>query len=45
MTILTSAAQPNSADFRANTEAMQAVVDNLKQTVDTIKQGGGDAAR
>ena len=45
MTILTSAAQPNSADFRANTEAMQAVVDNLKKTVDNIKQGGGDAAQ
>ncbi|MDG2205503.1 MAG: carboxyl transferase domain-containing protein, partial [Alphaproteobacteria bacterium] len=45
MTILTSAAQPNSADFRSNTEAMQAVVDNLKQTVDNIKQGGGDAAQ
>ena len=45
MTILTSAAQPNSADFRANTEAMQAVVDNLKKIVDNIKQGGGDAAQ
>jgi 3-methylcrotonyl-CoA carboxylase beta subunit len=45
VTILTSAGQPNSADFRANTEAMQAVVNNLKQTVDNIKQGGGDAAQ
>ncbi len=45
MTILTSAAQPNSADFLANTDAMQAVVDNLKHTLDTIKQGGGDSAQ
>ena len=45
MTILKTAAQPNSADFRANREAMETVVADLESVVSTIKLGGGEAAR
>jgi len=45
VSILKSTAQPTSAEFRANTDAMQGVIDELHATVSTIKQGGGEAAR
>ncbi len=36
---------PRSDEFRANAEAMQALVADLRATADTIRQGGGEAAR
>ena len=45
MSVLKTAAQPKSAEFRANSEAMKAIVDDLQDVVSTIKLGGGDAAR
>ncbi len=45
MTILKTTAQPNSADFRSNSDAMQKLVDDLHQTVAEIELGGGEAAR
>src|SRR5574343_646249 len=45
MTILKSQLNPRSADFQANAQAMQAVVDDLRNTVDKIALGGPEAAR
>jgi len=45
VSVLKTAAQPKSAEFRANSEAMKAIVDDLQDVVSTIKLGGGDAAR
>lgn len=36
---------PRSEDFKANAEAMQKVVDDLRDKVEKIMLGGGDAAR
>ncbi len=36
---------PRHADFRQNAEAMQAIVDDLRQKVAAVAQGGGEAAR
>ena len=44
MAIINSKLDPKSADFAANTEAMQAQVDNLHATLETIHQGGGSKA-
>ncbi len=45
MTQLTSTHNPKSPEAQANAAAMQALVDDLKQTVDTVKLGGGEKAR
>jgi len=45
MTILKSQLNPRSADFQANAEAMRAVVDDLRATVDKVALGGPEAAR
>src|SRR5450830_1262279 len=42
---LDSKLNTRSEDFLHNTTAMQAIVDDLKQKVATIAQGGGEAAR
>ena len=45
MTILTSDANPRSAEFKANAEAMGALVADLRARVAAIRQGGGERAR
>jgi 3-methylcrotonyl-CoA carboxylase beta subunit len=45
MTILSSAADPRSENFRANAEAMAALVADLRAEVDRVRLGGGEAAR
>ena len=45
MPVLTTQLNPRSAEFLANTEAMQRVVSDLRQTIDTIELGGPEAAR
>ena len=45
MTQLKTDLDVNGADFEANREAMQALVDDLKQKISQIEQGGGDRAR
>ncbi len=45
MPIIESAIDTRSNTFRANADAMAALVTDLRGTVDTIRQGGGEAAR
>ncbi|MBK7564559.1 MAG: methylcrotonoyl-CoA carboxylase [Propionivibrio sp.] len=45
MPVLTTQLNPRSAEFLANTEAMQRVVSDLRQTIDRIALGGPEAAR
>lgn len=45
MASLDSKINPRSDDFHINAAAMQALVDDLKQKVEQIAQGGGEAAR
>ncbi|MBK7357190.1 carboxyl transferase domain-containing protein [Propionivibrio sp.] len=45
MPVLTTQLDTRSPDFQANVEAMQTVVNDLRQTVDTIALGGPEAAR
>ncbi|CAA0094569.1 Methylmalonyl-CoA carboxyltransferase 12S subunit [Halioglobus japonicus] len=45
MGILKSRVNTRSEDFVANTQHMQAQVDDLKAKLETIKQGGGEKAR
>jgi len=45
MTVLKSALSPRSADFRDNQAHMRALVDDLREKVAVIKQGGGERAR
>lgn len=45
MSILTSQLNPRSADFQANSQAMQAIVDDLHARCAHIAQGGGEATR
>jgi 3-methylcrotonyl-CoA carboxylase beta subunit len=45
MTVLKSAINIRSPEFRENAEAMRALVDELRHTVETIRQGGGERAR
>jgi len=45
MTILESKLNTRSDDFKANAEAMQKIVDDLKEKVAKIAQGGGEEAR
>jgi 3-methylcrotonyl-CoA carboxylase beta subunit len=42
MSVLASRALPRSDDFLANAQAMQALVEDLRQQVEKIKQGGGE---
>src|SRR4051812_29117961 len=44
MEILESAISTSSADFRANAEAMQGLLKELKFRVDQVKKGGGEEA-
>ncbi|MBN9421781.1 MAG: methylcrotonoyl-CoA carboxylase [Candidatus Accumulibacter sp. 66-26] len=45
MPVLTSQLNPRGADFQANAEAMQAVVADLRRTVEAVALGGSEAAR
>ena len=45
MSQLKSAVSTRSDDFKANSEAMRALVGDLRDRVAAIKQGGGEAAR
>ena len=45
MPVLDTAADPNSAGFRANAEAMSALVDDLRALAGKISEGGGEASR
>ena len=45
MAIIESKINPRSDDFKKNAAALQAVVDDLKQKIAHIAQGGGEAAR
>src|SRR5437899_4718163 len=45
MTALASAIDPQSADFARNTEAMKALVADLRAKLDTAMQGGSEEAR
>ena len=45
MTVFKSSITPRSDEFRANAERMEALVADLRQTVEKIKLGGGDKAR
>ena len=45
MTILKSSLNTSTPEFTRNAEAMQAVVDDLRQKVSAISRGGGEAAR
>ena len=45
MTALASAIDPQSADFARNTEAMKALVADLRAKLDAAMQGGSEEAR
>jgi 3-methylcrotonyl-CoA carboxylase beta subunit len=45
MSVISSQLNPRSADFVANAQAMQALVDDLAAQVAAAAQGGGEAAR
>jgi 3-methylcrotonyl-CoA carboxylase beta subunit len=45
VTVLRSAANPGSEDFRANAEANQALVDDLRAQLERVAAGGGERAR
>jgi len=45
MSVIKSGVNSRSDDYKANTEAMQGVVDELRQHVSVISQGGGERAR
>ena len=45
MTALPSAIDPQSADFARNTEAMKALVADLRAKLDAAMQGGSEEAR
>jgi 3-methylcrotonyl-CoA carboxylase beta subunit len=45
MPIIESVIDTRSEEFRANTDAMASLVAELRATVETIRQGGGEAAR
>jgi 3-methylcrotonyl-CoA carboxylase beta subunit len=45
MAVLTSQLNPRAADFQANAQAMQALVDDLRAKVERIARGGPEPAR
>ena len=45
MSALVSRVDPRSDSFRANAQAMQALVDDLQRQVHKVKQGGGERSR
>jgi 3-methylcrotonyl-CoA carboxylase beta subunit len=45
MTVLKTAVDPRSQEFRANAAGMAALVDDLRAKVDAVREGGGAAAR
>ncbi|HEX9181199.1 MAG TPA: carboxyl transferase domain-containing protein, partial [Burkholderiales bacterium] len=45
MNIIQSRLDPRSGEFRANATAMEALVADLRQKVELVKQGGGEDAR
>jgi 3-methylcrotonyl-CoA carboxylase beta subunit len=45
MAVLTSKINPRSAEFRANAEAMEGLIADLRQTLKAIERGGGSKAR
>ena len=45
MSVLTTAIDPGSAEFRANARAMEALVAELRDKVATVAEGGGEKAR
>ena len=44
MSVLKSAINPRSDEFRANAEATGRVIDDMRKVVADIKQGGGKVA-
>ena len=45
MSVLKTAVRPGAGDFDANAAAMEALVEDLRATVDKVTQGGGARAR
>ena len=45
MPVLSTQLNPRSAEFQANATAMQALVQDLRQHLEKVAQGGGEAAR
>ena len=45
MSVIESLIDPRSDEFRANSDAMAALVADLRATVDRVRQGGGEASR
>src|SRR5271168_5108242 len=45
MAVLESLVDVRSPEYRANVEAMQALVADLRATADAVRQGGGETAR
>ncbi|HET9701116.1 MAG TPA: carboxyl transferase domain-containing protein, partial [Burkholderiales bacterium] len=45
MNVIQSRLDPRSDEFRANAGAMEALVEDLRQKVERVKQGGGESAR
>ncbi|WP_242355139.1 MULTISPECIES: carboxyl transferase domain-containing protein [unclassified Anaeromyxobacter] len=45
MSVLESAVDPRSAEFRRNAEAMRGLVADLREKVAAVEQGGGERAR
>ena len=45
MSVLQSKLSVRSAQFKANAEVMQALVDDLRESLQTVSRGGGEAAR
>ena len=45
MPVLSTQLNPRSAEFQANATAMQALVQDLRQQLEKVAQGGGEAAR
>jgi len=45
MPVLSTQLNPRAADFQANAQAMQALVDDLRLHLERIAQGGGESAR
>ncbi len=45
MAVITSQISPRAADFQANADAMRALVEDLRQRLAQVAQGGGEAAR
>ncbi len=45
MTVLQTQLNPRSGDFAHNAAAMQSLVEDLRTHLESVAQGGGEAAR